>query len=262
MTLRALRTLTAVALSTAVGLCLSACGVGDDANVGDGTQGQNTHGTGGSSTTVGSGGDTSTPPGAGGAVASTGGTKGGGTGGAVVVGTGGKSGGTGGATGGGIACGQNTCKQGEYCCNASCGMCAPMGAACIDIACPAPGACTSDADCSVHADYCGGCNCRVTGETVPACTGPQVECFADPCLGTTAACANGTCTKVKTPPTTAECQKDSDCTLQANYCTGCNCDALAPGESVPPCNGAGVQCLVDPCQTKTAACVNGACVAQ
>ncbi len=35
----------------------------------------------------------------------------------------------------GIACGTNTCAAGEYCCNASCGMCAPMGVMCIQIAC-------------------------------------------------------------------------------------------------------------------------------
>ena len=32
-------------------------------------------------------------------------------------------------------CGNNTCASGEYCCNASCGICAPKGGACIQIAC-------------------------------------------------------------------------------------------------------------------------------
>jgi hypothetical protein len=36
---------------------------------------------------------------------------------------------------GGLACGSSTCAAGEYCCNASCGMCAPPGVACIQIAC-------------------------------------------------------------------------------------------------------------------------------
>jgi hypothetical protein len=39
-----------------------------------------------------------------------------------------------GATG---SCGGNTCGPNEYCCNASCGICAPFGAACIQIACTA-----------------------------------------------------------------------------------------------------------------------------
>ncbi|MFO0669534.1 MAG: hypothetical protein U0235_07900 [Polyangiaceae bacterium] len=37
-------------------------------------------------------------------------------------------------------CGANTCGAGQYCCNESCGICAPMGAACIQMVCaPAPG---------------------------------------------------------------------------------------------------------------------------
>ena len=36
---------------------------------------------------------------------------------------------------GGAGCGDNTCAAGEFCCNASCGICAPRGGACIQIAC-------------------------------------------------------------------------------------------------------------------------------
>ena len=35
----------------------------------------------------------------------------------------------------GVPCGDKACADGEYCCNASCGICAPRGAACIQIAC-------------------------------------------------------------------------------------------------------------------------------
>jgi hypothetical protein len=38
----------------------------------------------------------------------------------------------------GPTCGPNTCAPGQYCCNASCGICAPKGAACIQIACDPP----------------------------------------------------------------------------------------------------------------------------
>jgi hypothetical protein len=38
----------------------------------------------------------------------------------------------------GEACGSRTCGAGEYCCNASCGICAPAGGACIQIACAEP----------------------------------------------------------------------------------------------------------------------------
>jgi hypothetical protein len=37
--------------------------------------------------------------------------------------------------GGGVTCGRNTCPAGQFCCNASCGICAPAGGACIQIAC-------------------------------------------------------------------------------------------------------------------------------
>ena len=36
---------------------------------------------------------------------------------------------------GGVPCGQNVCGKREFCCNASCGICAPIGGACIQIAC-------------------------------------------------------------------------------------------------------------------------------
>ncbi len=32
-------------------------------------------------------------------------------------------------------CGTNYCGKGTYCCNASCGVCAPLGAACLDVYC-------------------------------------------------------------------------------------------------------------------------------
>ena len=34
-----------------------------------------------------------------------------------------------------VKCGTKTCGAGDYCCNASCGICAPEGYACIQIAC-------------------------------------------------------------------------------------------------------------------------------
>lgn len=58
------------------------------------------------------------------------------------------------------------------------------------------------------------------------------------------------------------CQRVEDCELQADYCTGCDCVALAHGESIPACSGPGVRCLVDPCGTKKADCVSGFCVAK
>jgi hypothetical protein len=58
------------------------------------------------------------------------------------------------------------------------------------------------------------------------------------------------------------CMRDADCRVEADYCTGCDCRALATGQRVPACPGPGVRCLVDPCGGKTAACVNGGCIVQ
>lgn len=58
------------------------------------------------------------------------------------------------ASGGGEVCGNNTCGAGQYCCNASCGMCAPLGVSCTQQACLP---CGSDADCRSPAGGQGTC---------------------------------------------------------------------------------------------------------
>jgi hypothetical protein len=37
-----------------------------------------------------------------------------------------------------VTCGSNVCGAGEYCCNASCGICAPEGGGCIQMVCEEP----------------------------------------------------------------------------------------------------------------------------
>jgi len=129
----------------------------------------------------------------------------------------------------GQSCGNVHCGKGSYCCNASCGICAPIGGGCIQIACAPeppkptcdimakcmagyewsdkactcvpikgggkPGSCTTSADCRLEADYCTGCDCRAlsTNQNLPACSGPGVKCFADPCMNKAAACVDGAC---------------------------------------------------------------------
>ena len=58
----------------------------------------------------------------------------------------------------------------------------------------------------------------------------------------------------------AECKADADCRLEADYCGGCNCRALAEGEQVPVCKGDVVACFVWPCSGKVARCESGSCV--
>ena len=61
---------------------------------------------------------------------------------------------------------------------------------------------------------------------------------------------------------TGACRADSDCRLVDDYCTGCDCRALAKTDPDPTCSGPGVRCLVQPCLRKTASCVAGKCVAR
>jgi hypothetical protein len=229
---------------------VAACGnpadIGSDTihqHTGNTGGGAGNKGTGGSATETGgqsngSGGATHASGGAthdtGGATTGTGGATHGtggattGTGGAMHA-TGGATHGAGGGTGG-IPCGKTTCASGQYCCNASCSMCAPMGAACIQIAC----------------------------DPEPVDAGPP-HCVQ------TVACVQGDiwspteCKCVLQAPT---CASAAECTLVSDYCEGCNCLALKPGLKPPVCAGQTVQCLIDPCSTKSAACVNGHCAAQ
>ena len=96
-------------------------------------------------------------------------------------------------------CGSAVCRNGDVCCNSSCGICTAPGGFCTQQVCepPTTGGCTTDADCRTFADYCTGCDCRALGtsEPDPFCDGPGVRCFADPCLGQTAVCnvATGAC---------------------------------------------------------------------
>jgi hypothetical protein len=73
------------------------------------------------------------------------------------------------------------------------------------------------------------------------------------------ACTLQACEDPKTPPP-AECKTDADCRTFSDYCTGCDCRALARHETDPVCKGPGVRCFADPCGGQTATCQNGQCV--
>ncbi len=88
------------------------------------------------------------------------------------------------------ACAGVRCKDGF--------LCETQGGSPVCVAAPPP-ACQSDADCSLVANYCGGCNCNAvpTGESEiasePKCLEGEVACLVWPCLGLQASCQAGTC---------------------------------------------------------------------
>jgi hypothetical protein len=95
-------------------------------------------------------------------------------------------------------CGATLCRNGDVCCNASCGICTPPGGLCTQQVCgtepppppPPAGACTTDADCRAVSNYCDGCACNAlsTTDPDPVCSGTIVNCFVDPCFNHTAVC--------------------------------------------------------------------------
>ncbi len=97
----------------------------------------------------------------------------------------------------------------------------------------------------------------------------KASCVADACGPNTKLCmigyhydnTPGVCGCVADAPA-AECKTDANCRLEDDYCTGCDCRALAPTETIAACTGPGVRCFAEPCMNKTAACVAGQCVAR
>jgi hypothetical protein len=59
---------------------------------------------------------------------------------------------------------------------------------------------------------------------------------------------------------TPTCAADADCRLFDDYCTGCDCRALAQGEPDPVCKGPGVRCIRQPCGDRRAVCDKGKCL--
>jgi hypothetical protein len=99
----------------------------------------------------------------------------------------------------GNPCGPSRCGVGEFCCNESCGLCAPRGGICLQRQCGAtPQAlteCTDDSACRAISSYCDGCQCLAVGvmDPAPSCHAVVVACIVDPCHHQHPACVNGTC---------------------------------------------------------------------
>ena len=172
------------------------------------------------------------------------------------TGAGGSSGSTagrGGAAGAGganaaVPCASTaSCAMGEVCSTEN-GICNSPPGCSAGVACPAVcyGTCVPAAD----GPSCGAARCAAgmvcCNSSCGICTGPNEGCTKQICV----------------PPAGGACMTNADCRVEADYCTGCDCRALATGESLPACSGPGVRCLRDPCSDKKAACVNGTCVAQ
>jgi hypothetical protein len=136
----------------------------------------------------------------------------------------------------------DTCRTGEFC-TTELGAChRPPGCRRGEI-CPAVcyGVCRPDP----KPVTCGAVTCergeRCCNESCGICTRPGGACTEQLCE----------------PP--VECRRDADCRAFSDYCTGCDCRALAASEPDPVCPGPGVQCFVDPCFNQRASCVDGQC---
>jgi hypothetical protein len=92
--------------------------------------------------------------------------------------------------------------------------------ACCPIKPPAPtvGACQTDADCRLVADYCKGCECRALAkdQSDPVCQGGGVQCFADPCREQAASCRLGACVSASTVP--PKCEKRTQGGIGSTSC--------------------------------------------
>jgi hypothetical protein len=163
---------------------------------------------------------------------------------------GGAAGAGGGGTGGAPCPSTSSCANDEVCTTE-------------DGVCHAPPGCGPGAACPA---ICYG-NCRPVAQG-PACGSTRCAVGMVCCNSSCGICTspNGGCTQQfcgTTPPGGGvACTTDVECRVEADYCTGCDCRALAPNQSLPPCTGPGVRCLADPCMGKAARCVNGQCAAQ
>lgn len=108
----------------------------------------------------------------------------------------------------------------------------------------------------------GVCEPRKNSPPPPPATCGSVTCAAGQvcCNPSCGICTppDGVCTQQVCEPT-SECTADADCRTFSDYCTGCDCRALASSEPDPVCPGPGVRCFADPCMGQVAHCAAGTC---
>jgi hypothetical protein len=139
-------------------------------------------------------------------------------------------------------------------------------AVCFGICEPEPsGVCTGG-------ELMGGCRseAEIKADAAAICkkANLQLTDFAvgNACFASGFAIAKYSCCSVPTPPPppAPTCKADSDCHLTYGGCgqKPCTCYAVATGQPQPACAPEPVECLVDPCAQKQAACVSGQCAVQ
>lgn len=187
--------------------------------------------------------------------------------------------------GGPITCGTNICGAGEYCCNESCGTCAPIGAGCAAVECVhtcGGDVCADDTGNLCCADCDGSQFCPGPGGTCPAIACPPVCADGTPCDGTCCpspgcddgfyCAAPGEMCDVAGDPVVCPnvCPDGSACADGATCCPGCRGEffcspdgASCPDISCPPPCDDGVFCetglCCDDCRGSSYCSADGAC---
>ena len=149
-----------------------------------------------------------------------------------------------------VPCGPSVCRNGDVCCNESCGICTPPDGVCTQQACTPPVQCVENALC-IRGFHWSPRKCMCIPDAPPPVCVDNVLCIRGSHWSPTqCACV---------PDVHTQCTTDADCRLFSDYCTGCDCRSLSTNDPDPTCPGPGVRCFADPCMNKTAVCLNGLC---
>lgn len=161
----------------------------------------------------------------------------------------------------GEVCADNVCGSDEFCCNPSCGICAPMGGACIEIAC-APNDQCEHSECNQGSALASGCSDCVT----TVCNADSFCCdqgWDGLCVQQAEELCGDTC---EAPPPPVECahsecdagaKLDASCSSCAaavcaadSFCCDTKWDALCAQQAEQAC---------DVCEPAAATCAHDTC---
>ncbi len=163
----------------------------------------------------------------------------------------------------GEPCGEGVCEAGSFCCNASCGICAPMGGGCIELACMdcAHSVCEAGGTLNTGCDQCVQtvCNldpyCCATAWDSICVAEATSECNAcqNPTPPSTppAACTHSECEAGEALQSTCSDCADDVCEADA-YCCDVAWDSVCVARAVNQCS----QCAPEGCEHNE--CVQGA----